>query len=360
MKSAYIHIPFCHTICSYCDFCKMFYQPKWVHDYLICLKEEISDRYQEEEIKTLYIGGGTPSCLSTQELEYLFQITNLFQKSPHMEFTIECNVNDLTEEKLDLFSKYAITRLSIGIQSFQEKKQIIMGRKHDFEEVEKKIKMVRQKGFSNLNIDLIYGFPNETLKDLKEDLKLILKLNPEHVSTYGLILSEHTLLHINKVNPMDEEVELKCYNEICKALKKKKYYHYEVSNFAKKGYESLHNLNYWNNEEYYGFGLSASGYIDSIRYTNTFSLTKYFKKDYDKEKEFLSKKDKMDLEMMLGLRKIKGIHIGNFEKKYKISLKDTYPIEPLLKKKELIQKKGYLFINPSKLYVMNEILIKLI
>lgn len=360
MKSVYIHIPFCKSICSYCDFCKMFYHAKWANKYLKVLKSEIKDQYMGEKIDTIYIGGGTPSCLANEQIIYLASLLELFDKSENCEITFECNVNDITKEKLEILKKAEVTRLSIGVESFEEKKLTLMGREHSFKDVESKIKLAREMGFTNINIDLIYGFYNETKQELKKDLKKILKLKPEHISTYSLIISEHTLLSINKIPAISQDLDAEFYSYICKKLKRKKYIHYEVSNFAKKGYESKHNLNYWNNEEYYGFGLSASGYTDGIRYTNTLNLQKYLKHQIDGERALLSPTDVMDNEIMLGLRKTKGIHLESFYKKYGISLEEAYPIEPLLKNKNLIKKDGYLFINPAKLYVMNEILIKLI
>ncbi len=360
MKSVYIHIPFCQSICSYCDFCKVFYNPKWAHEYLLCLKDEIQDHYMGEEISSIYIGGGTPSCLNETQLKYLMSLTNLFHKKENIEFTFECNINDITEEKLKILKEANVNRLSIGIESFNEKKLILMGRNHTFESAQEKIQLARKYGFHNINVDLIYGFFNETKKDLLEDIKKVWKLNPEHISTYSLILSEHTLLHVNKIPAIDDDLDREFYDEIVKFLKKKKYIHYEVSNFAKKGYESYHNLRYWNNEEYYGFGLSASGYIDKIRYTNTYNLTKYLNHEFAKTQELLTSQDILDNEIMLGLRKTKGINIKEFEKKYHRPIEECYPILPLLKNKELKKKNGYLFISPDKLYIMNEILIKLI
>lgn len=360
MKSVYIHIPFCKSICSYCDFCKMFYNKKWVHDYLIALKEEIKDQYMGEKIDTLYIGGGTPSCLEEKELKYLLELTTLFEKTEHCEFTIECNLNDITESLLKMLKDAGVNRLSIGIESLNEKKLIVMGRNHTFEEAEEKMNWIRKYDFSNVSIDLIYGFPKETKKELKKDIKQILKLNPEHISTYSLMIEPHTLLAVNKIEPIEEDIDADFYNIIRKLLKKKKYVHYEVSNFSKPGFESQHNLKYWNNAEYYGFGLSASGYIDSLRYTNTKNLNKYLKQEFDGDKELLSPTDIIDYEVMLGLRKTSGIHLETFEKKFGVSLEEAYPIKPLLKSKELKKKKGYIFINPDKLYVMNEILMKLL
>lgn len=360
MKSVYIHIPFCKSICSYCDFCKMFYNPKWAHEYLVALKEEIEDQYMGEDISSLYIGGGTPSCLSEKNLKYLFKIISLLNRKEDCEFTFECNLNDLNESLLTILKEGGVNRLSIGIESFNEQKLLLMGRNHTIDDAKEKIALARSFGFHNINIDLIYGFPKETKKILKQDIKQIMKLKPEHISTYSLILSEHTLLHVNKMEPISEDLDAKFYQILKKKLKRKKYHHYEVSNFSKKGYESKHNLGYWNNLEYYGFGLSASGYIDNIRYTNTLNLKKYLAHDYDGKKELMTPTDVLDNEIMLGLRKVQGINLAEFEKKYGVSLEETYPVAPLIKKKELMKKKGYIYINPDKLYVMNEILMKLI
>lgn len=338
----------------------MFYNQKWAHEYLIALKEEIKDQYMGETIDTIYIGGGTPSCLNQTELNYLMEIIQIFNKTKECEFSFECNLEDINEALLKALKENGVNRLSIGIESFQEKKQILMGREHSFEDALAKMTLARSLGFNNINVDLMYGFPNETLKDLKDDLKKILKLAPDHISTYSLILSSHTLLDINQIETLPDDEDAKMFQYITKKLKQKKMNHYEVSNFAKKGKESKHNLKYWNNEEYYGFGLSASGYIDGIRYTNTKNLTKYLKKEPDGTKDLLSPSDILDNEIMLGLRKTKGIHLETFEKKFGVKLKEAYPIEPLLKKRDLIEKKGYIFINPDKIYVMNEILIKII
>ena len=360
MKSVYIHIPFCQKICSYCDFCKMVYDSKWSKAYLKRLNEEIDNHYLGEEIRTLYIGGGTPSCLSLEETEFLLKITKKFSKMKNIEFTFECNLEDLTLEKLKLLKFYNVTRLSIGIQSFQPHLLDLMGRKHDFKDAQAKINLARSLGFTNISLDLMYGFYNQTIKDLKEDLKLFLKLNPEHLSTYSLKIGDHTLLKVNKIPEIDEDTDAKMYEIICAYLKKHKFIHYEVSNFAKKGKESIHNLVYWNNEEYYGFGLSASGYIDNVRYTNVLNLKDYLNDDRKSEEILLTTKDKMDYELILGLRKLQGINVNKFKEKYEIALEDAYPIKPLLKNKELQQKKEYIFIPEDKIYIMNEILLKMI
>ena len=359
-KAVYIHIPFCKTICSYCDFCKVFYNESWVRKYLECLKVEIEDNYNNEPLESIYIGGGTPSSLSSKSLNDLFEILNLLNKDQVREFTFECNLNDINKELLEILKKNQVNRLSIGIESFHNEKLKYMGRSHTFEEAKEKINLCRSLGFTNINIDFIYGFAFETIKTLKQDLKQILSLNPDHISTYSLMIEEGTLLKIRNIERANDEEDALMYECICKTLEKKKYNHYEVSNFARKGKESIHNLRYWKNQEYFGFGLSASGYIDKIRYTNTKSLTKYLRQDYSGEKDLLSPRDIMDNHMMLGLRLTNGINIKEFENVYKIKMETAYPIKPLVKNGDLIIKKGNIFINPDKLYIMNEILLKMI
>ena len=357
-KSVYIHIPFCKNICSYCDFCKFIYNEKWVGAYLTGLNNEIKDRYMDDPIKTIYIGGGTPSVLSIDELKRLFKIISVFNTNDLEEFTFECNLSDINEGLLEILKNYKVNRLSIGIQSFNKKNLEFMERNADFKDALKKVDLCHQYGFNNINLDLMYAIPGETLKDLKKDLDLFLKLNPTHISTYSLILEDHTKLSSKNVSYIEEELDYEMFKLISKKLNSAN--HYEISNFSIPGYESKHNLVYWNNEEYYGFGLGASGYIDDIRYQNTKNLKEYLLGNYVLEKEILGLKEKMDYEIMLGLRKLKGINILEFRNKYSKDIEEVYNLKPLLKSKDLIKKKGYIFINPQKIYIMNEILIKII
>ncbi len=360
IKSVYIHIPFCNNICSYCDFCKLIYNSDWINPYLDKLNSEIENSYMGEELNTLYIGGGTPSSLSLDELKKLFSILAKFNKTSTTEFTFECNINDISEEKFKYLYNMGVNRLSIGIESFNKDKLEFMNRVANYKEVKNKMTLLRKIGFKNINLDLMYAIPNETIKVLKNDLKKFLKLRVEHISTYSLIIEKNTLVGLNKIKPIEEERDFKLYNVICKKLKKKGYIHYEVSNFAKKGYESRHNLTYWNNLEYYGFGLGASGFIEAIRYENTKSLTEYLKGNFVSSKSLMSKVDNMENELILGLRKLEGVNLNDFFAKYEENMQNIFPIKPLIKSGDLIYKNGYVYINPKKLYVMNEILIKLI
>lgn len=357
MKSAYIHIPFCKTICSYCDFCKMFYNEDLVDKYLLELKQEINKNYKGETLKTIYIGGGTPSSLNTKQLNKLLNIIKIFNIDKDYEFTVECNIENITKEKLELLYKNKVNRLSIGIQTFNEKFLKFLNRNHTKEEIKEKINLAKTIGFKNINIDLMYAFPGETLEELEIDIDEFLKLDIKHISTYSLIIEPHTKLYIDKIKNIDEDLDRKMYDLICKKLNK--YNHYEISNFGKTGYESIHNLTYWNNENYYGFGLGASGYINNIRYDNTRNINEYLKGNYVKNKEVLTKNIEIENEFILGLRKIKGINIEKFNKKYDNIFKYDV-VNRLLKENKLQKDEKNIFINNEYIYTSNNILIEFI
>lgn len=360
MASIYIHIPFCKSICSYCDFPKILYNRDAIVPYLDSLEDEIEDSYEHESVSTLYIGGGTPSSLSEPALERLSDIIKSLNLEASCEFTFECNIEDIDEALLNRLKIMGVNRLSIGIESFDESKLKFMNRETTFSEAKDKIDLARQYGFDNINVDLMYGIPYERVKDLKKDLSLFLKLNPEHISTYALIIEDNTMCKVRGCENIDEEEESKMYDFIRSKLKASGYVHYEVSNFAKPGYESKHNLKYWDNGEYYGFGLGASGYIKGFRYENTRSIDDYILGNWRLEEHLVSQTEMMENEVMLGLRKTEGIDIKKFFDRFEVNIQDVFPVKPLLKSKELIYKDGYIFINPKYTYVMNEILLKLI
>ena len=360
IRSCYIHIPFCDSICSYCDFCKVLKNEQWLDLYLEALEKEIHEIYQNEVLDTIYIGGGTPSCLSLEQLEHLFQILQILKKKDDTEYTIEGDFLSTTREKLELYKKYGINRLSFGLESINNRNMKLLGRKTDIKKVEEVLKEARILGFSNINLDLIYALPNETMKDLEEDLDYVLSLEVEHISTYSLIIEENTLLKIQKVQPIDEEIDLKMYQYICKRLKEKSYSHYEISNFAKKEFSSRHNMTYWNNDYYYGFGLGASSYIEEERRENTRSFSSYIKGFFLKNREKVSKKEKMEYEVLLNLRKKEGISLIDFEKKYQKKLRECFDYESLVMNEFLEIRENRLFIPENKWYISNEIIVELL
>ena len=351
IKSCYIHIPFCNTICTYCDFCKLYKNESLILKYLNELKKEIQQKYKHDTLKTLYVGGGTPSCLNKKELDLLFEILSDFSFDNEYEFTFECNINDINKYLLLKLKANRVNRLSIGIESFNLKLLSIMGR-NNCNTIDK-INLCK-KYFSNINVDLIYGLKEETLNDLKKDLEKFLKLDVSHISIYSLILENNTILKINNYEEIDDNLSRDMYDYIRKILKKNNYIQYEISNFSKKGYCSSHNITYWNNEEYYGFGLSASGFINNKRYTNTKGINNYLKSNYVFEEKKQTLKENMENYMILGLRKIEGVSISKFKSKYNKNIEDVFNVNKLKKKGD------YYYIPSSNLFVSNNILVDFI
>lgn len=356
--SIYIHIPFCNSICTYCDFCKIFYNKKYINDYLNNLEQEIKVRYKSEIVNTIFIGGGTPSSLDDEELIRLMNIIEIFKLNDNYEFTVECNIESITENKLKIMKKYGVNRISIGVESFDNSIIKLLGRNHTKKDVYNKMEIVKRY-FSNINIDLIYAAYDD-INILKSDIDCFLKLDIPHISTYSLIIEDNTMLKINGMKNIDEDIDYEMYKYIEDALEKNNYIHYEISNYAKNGYQSKHNLVYWNNEEYYGFGLSSTSYINNERITNTKNLRKYLNGEYLDTSVYEDKDIRMENEIMLGLRKLDGIDLDRFKEKFNVSLEDIYNIDNLISEGYLVKEDNYIKINKKYMYISNEIIVRIL
>ncbi len=368
-KALYIHIPFCSHICTYCDFYKMRAKESVKHEYISTLIQELHLKKSfYDSIETIYIGGGTPSSIPIDELKRLFNaILKVVDLSHVVEWTIEANPQDITEEFACFIHDYGINRVSLGVQSFQEKRLKLLGRTHTRLDVLHAVAILHQMGIKNISADLIYGLPGDTIKLIKQDLIQVINMGFTHVSPYTLIVEPRTMLYLeqeaNTFHPLPDEEEANIYRFIQRFLNSYGFHQYEISNFSIKGYESLHNQVYWKNDHYIGLGASASYYIDQIRYTNIKNLRLYTegvhlgKLQYE-EKAELTPKEEMQIEMMLGLRTIQGISLQDFETKYGKAMLDVYPIiNRLIKEKQLILKRGYIAIPTNRLFVSNAILL---
>lgn len=356
--SIYIHIPFCNSICTYCDFCKIFYNKKYINDYLNNLEQEIKVRYKSEIVNTIFIGGGTPSSLDDEELIRLMNIIEIFKLNDNYEFTVECNIESITENKLKIMKKYGVNRISIGVESFDNSIIKLLGRNHTKKDVYNKMGIVKRY-FSNINIDLIYAAYDD-INILKSDIDCFLKLDIPHISTYSLIIEDNTMLKINGMKNIDEDIDYEMYKYIEDTLEKNNYIHYEISNYAKNGYQSKHNLVYWNNEEYYGFGLSSTSYINNERITNTKNLRKYLNGEYLDTSVYEDKDIRIENEIMLGLRKLDGIDLDRFKDKFNVSLEDIYNIDNLISEGYLVKEDNYIKINKKYMYISNEIIVRIL
>ena len=330
--SAYVHIPFCTQICYYCDFSKVFIKNQPVDSYLEHLLEEFRS-YDIQKLRTLYIGGGTPTALSASQLEVLLKgLTKNLDLSVIEELTIEANPGDLDADKIAVLKNSAVNRVSLGVQTFDDKMLKKIGRSHLEKDIYENIDRLKLAGFDNISIDLIYALPGQTMEQVKENVAKAIGLDIPHMSLYSLILENHTVfmnrMRRGKLSLPKEELEAEMFEYIIAELERAGFEHYEISNFSKHGFESRHNLMYWDNAEYYGIGAGASGYVNGVRYKNHGPIRHYLTAVEEGNaritEEHLSQKEQMEEEMFLGLRKKSGVSMVRFEEKFGRSFDELY------------------------------------
>lgn len=323
----YVHIPFCKQKCYYCDFISFAEKEEWQERYVRALIKEIENflnKNRDLEIKTIYIGGGTPSYIDYQ---YIEKIMVLFKKDNLVEATIEVNPGTVNKEKLEAYRRAGINRLSIGLQSTEDRLLKQIGRIHNFEDFLNTYYLAKEVGFDNINVDLMIGLPNQSIADIKKSLEKVTKLEPNHISVYSLIVEENTpiarMLEEGKIKLPDEEEERNMYWYVKNYLELRGYNHYEISNFSKKGQETKHNLDCWEQKEYIGFGLAAHSYKDKVRYSNSDDLMRYMvnceENKFDENKMIQERQNHFTQEqeyMLIGLRKLKGVSIQRFKNKF--------------------------------------------
>ena len=338
MLGLYIHVPFCAQKCNYCDFNSYKIEEKnQKKEYLISIKKEMElykEDFKDKEFTSVFLGGGTPSILNSEELTIL--VNNIYENfniNKDAEITMECNPGTLNIEKLKTIKSLGINRLSMGLQVTQNHHLKYIGRIHTYEQFEKNYKDAIGIGINNINVDLMYSLPNQSFNDWKETLDKIIKLNPPHISAYSLILEEGTEfydMYMNKEFELnDEEMDINIYKYTINTLSKNGYHQYEISNYAKEGYECKHNIIYWKCEKYLGLGPGASGYIENYRYSNICGVEEYNKclhnnKKPIEDKNILSKKDEMEEFIFMGLRMNEGINLDRFYEKFGLNFKQKY------------------------------------
>ena len=322
VKNVYIHIPFCRSKCKYCSFVS-FCAINLKTEYLSALKKEILKSYKQEKLNTLYFGGGTPSLLTTEEFS---KIIKLFNTSLSTEITVELNPETITPDYLIRLKEIGINRLSIGCQTFKDKILKEIGRRHNAKDVENVVKYAQQTGFNNISLDFIYGLPGQTIQMFEEDLKHAVSLGISHISLYGLKIEEGCFFFKNPPDNLpDEDMQADMYLKAIEILTNDNFEHYEISNFAINGFESRHNLNYWDNNSYYGFGAGAHGYENGIRYFNTSNLKEYIKNPcIHKNIHKVTQQEQLEEEIFLGFRKSEGINIKKINEKFNIDFREKY------------------------------------
>ncbi|MEG2324797.1 MAG: radical SAM family heme chaperone HemW [Enterococcus sp.] len=367
--SAYIHIPFCEHICYYCDFNKVFLEGQPVDEYIEALLTETRlslEQYPVKKMETVYVGGGTPTSLNAKQLDRL--LSGLRELLPYKngEFTVEANPGDLSGDKLDVMKSYGVNRLSMGVQTFDDRLLKKIGRKHTAKDVYDTIQLLEDKNFQNVTIDLIYALPGQSLESFRDTVRRALELDLPHYALYSLILENQTMfmnwVRRGKMKLPEQEVEAQMYAETIEAMEKAGRMQYEISNFAKPGFESQHNLVYWNNQNYFGLGAGASGYLGNKRYKNRGPIQHYLKTLNNGqlpvlEEESLTQKEQIEEEMFLGLRKILGVEKKVFEERFGQSIVSIYGevIEDLKQQNLIIESDTNIRLTKQGLFRGNDV-----
>ncbi|OYN65344.1 radical SAM family heme chaperone HemW [Bacillus safensis] len=330
MKAAYIHIPFCEHICHYCDFNKFFIKTQPVDEYLAALEKEMQHTIEqkgEQELKTIFIGGGTPTSLTVSQLDKLMNSIHRVLKPTKnlIEFAVEANPDELSLEKLQVLKAAGVNRLSFGVQTFEDDLLKKIGRVHQKKDVLTSFERARAVGFDNISLDLMFGLPHQEKHHVMNSLETAFSLGAEHYSVYSLIVEPKTvfynLMQKGKLHLPPQEREAEMYELVMDGMESHGLKQYEISNYAKPGFESQHNLTYWSNEDYFGFGAGAHGYVDGIRNVNAGPVKHYLELIDQtgfpyKETHQVTKEEQIEEEMFLGLRKIEGVKSADFQAKY--------------------------------------------
>lgn len=368
--SLYIHIPFCAQKCLYCDFPSFARKDHLRKAYIEALNKEIislREKNNNLEINTIFIGGGTPSVLEANELECLLKEVAKLNMAKDIEYSMECNPGNLTEEKLEVMKKYGVNRISMGLQAKQDNLLKGLGRIHNYKTFKENFLLAKKVGFNNINVDLMFGLPNQSLNEWEETLREIISLEPAHISAYSLIIEEGTafynLYENDKLKLPTEEEERKMYHLAKKILEENGFNQYEISNYAKEGKECRHNLAYWNMDNWIGVGSAAASYINGKRIKNISSVEEYINSIKDKGEaveEIInnSKNDNMEEFMFMGLRKINGIDENEFKNRFSMNINDVYGeiLNKYIGEGLLIRESGRIFLSEKGIEISNVIM----
>lgn len=368
--SLYIHIPFCAQKCLYCDFPSFARKDYLRKAYIEALNKEIislREKYNNIEINTIFIGGGTPSVLEADELECLLKEVAKLNMAKDVEYSMECNPGNLTEEKLEVMKKYGVNRISMGLQAKQDNLLKGLGRIHNYKTFKENFLLAKKVGFNNINVDLMFGLPNQRLNEWEETLREIISLEPAHISAYSLIIEEGTafynLYENDKLKLPTEEEERKMYHLAKKILEENGFNQYEISNYAKEGKECRHNLAYWNMDNWIGVGSASASYMDGKRIKNISSVEEYINSINEKGEaieEIInnSKNDNMEEFMFMGLRKINGIDENEFKNRFSMNINNVYGeiINKYIDEGLLIMESGRIFLSEKGIEISNIIM----
>lgn len=356
-KAMYVHVPFCQSICAYCDFTRVGYHEGLVEKWFTALEKELESKQIYSELETLYIGGGTPTCLNTMQLKHLLSLLAPYTKKIK-EYTIEVNPETMSEEKIDLLKQFGINRISIGLQSTDERLLKLMNRHHDWKMVKELVERFREKGIDNLSLDCMYSLPFQTMENLLDTLNALIDLKIPHISLYSLTIEENSEFNRKNLKKLDDDTEAEMYFKACEVLEKAGYTQYEISNFALDNKRSMHNQAYWHYDDFYGISIGASGKENHRRYDNTCNFNDYFKGKWIENIIELSLEDEMFEMIMMNLRLKEGISLKRFYERFHRELYEVYQnsIDLGIEKGWLMLRKGYLFATEKGYPILNTVL----
>lgn len=356
----YLHVPFCASICYYCDFKRQMYRSDTADQWLDALEEELKHTKINTSLDTIYIGGGTPSCLSENQLDKLLTLLDPY-KNEILEYTVELNPETVSEDKLNILCRHGVNRVSIGLQSGDEALLKKLNRHHTFDDVERLVHQIQACGISNISLDLMYSLPDQTMEILKQSTDQALSLHPSHLSLYSLTIEENSVFGKQGIEHLDEDTEADMYEWLCAYLQQHGYHHYEISNFALDGRASIHNTRVWEYEDFYGIGYGAWGKDETGRYEHATTLNQYLKDPLKKIYTPLTINEQMFETVMMGLRLRAGIDCRIFQKRFGKDLTAVYPasIQELIKQGLLECSEDHLFCTNKGFELLNSVLVRI-
>ena len=362
----YLHIPFCIKKCDYCDFLSGPSTRAGQEAYIYALLREIKavSALEKRPVDTVFIGGGTPSVPECDVMEKLLQgMQESFCFQKDAEITIEANPGTLTPKKLELYRKYGIDRISIGLQSPKDEELKVLGRIHNYEQFQESYQMARAAGFSNINTDLMFAIPGQSYEGWMENLRTVAELGPEHISAYSLIIEDGTPFSKRELDLPDEDTEYRMYEDTAKVLEEYGYHQYEISNYARRGQECRHNEGYWQRKDYIGRGLGAASLVGNERFTNTTDMQEYLENSGNPEqirnnREILTREDEMAEFMFLGLRMTEGVSKAEFQEYFGIAIEKIYGkvLEKYKHQGLLVEKEDRIFLSRAGIHVSNVVM----
>ena len=359
IPALYVHVPFCASICSYCDFSRQVYRAETADRWLAAIEAELKARADGIRPETIYIGGGTPSCLPLPQLERLLSMLDPYAETVK-EYTVECNPELRDKRVIECLASHRVNRISIGLQTADSSLLKTCGRRHDAADVKRLVDQFLACGISNISLDLMYGLPDQTMEQLEQSIAFALSCHPRHLSLYSLTIEPNSVFGKKGIQPADPDLEADMYERICSILKAHGYLHYEISNFALPGYESKHNTSTWEYRDFLGIGYGAWGMEDHYRYTHADTLRAYLEDPLYRNVTELTEKERMFEAVMMGLRLRSGISSKRFYDQFGIHLNACYPntISALKARGLLAESDDRLFCTEQGWPVLNSLLVE--